>query len=122
MTEGHLFPVTLDLSPDLRVLSLTMSVAILTGILFGLAPRLACLAEDPATVLQQNARSLGSGAGKLNKALIITQVALSMVLLLGAGLFVPQLPAFAFPRPRFQKRECSKSPCIPGRAATRTST
>ena len=88
MTEGHLFPVTLDLSPDLRVLSLTISVAILTGILFGLAPAWRASREDPAAVLQQNARSLGSGAGKLSKALIITQVALSMVLLLGAGLFV----------------------------------
>jgi len=88
MTEGHLFPVTLDLSPDLRVLSLTISVALLTGILFGLAPAWRSSREDPATVLQQNARSLSGGTGKLSRALIITQVALSLVLLLGAGLFV----------------------------------
>ena len=88
MTEGHLFPVTLDLSPDLRVLSLTISVAVFTGILFGLAPALRSSREDPATALQQNARSLSGGTGKLSRALIITQVALSLVLLLGAGLFV----------------------------------
>ncbi len=88
MTEGHLVPVTLDLNPDLRVLSLTISVAFLTGILFGLAPAWRASREDPATVLQQNTRSLGSGTGNLSKVLIITQVALSLVLLLGAGLFV----------------------------------
>jgi predicted permease len=88
MTQGNLFPVTLDLSPDLRVLSLTGSVAILTGILFGLAPAWRCSREDPASALQQNARRLSGGTGKLSKALIITQVALSMVLLLGAGLLV----------------------------------
>src|SRR6266480_3068856 len=55
MTQGSLFPVTLDVSPDLRVLSLTASVAILTGILFGLAPALRSSAEDPAALLQQSA-------------------------------------------------------------------
>ncbi|HEY6266727.1 MAG TPA: ABC transporter permease [Candidatus Acidoferrum sp.] len=88
MTQGNLFLVSLDLSPDLRVLSLTVSVAILTGILFGLAPAWRCSREDPASVLQQNARSMSGGTGKLSKALIITQVALSLVLLLGAGLLV----------------------------------
>jgi predicted permease len=78
----------LNLSPDLRVLSLTISVAILTGLLFGLAPAWRYSCEDPAATLQQNARSASSGTGKLSKALIITQVALSLVLLLGAGLFV----------------------------------
>src|SRR5207249_11508009 len=88
MTEGNLVPVSLNLSPDLRVLSLTVSVAILTGILFGLAPAWRSSREDPMSVLQQNARSLSGGAGRLSKALIVTQVALSLILLLGAGLFV----------------------------------
>jgi predicted permease len=91
MTQGNVVPVSLNLSPDLRVLSLTISVAILTGILFGIAPAWRCSSEDPAAVLQQNARSLSGGASKLSKALIITQIALSLVLLLGAGLFVRSL-------------------------------
>ena len=70
------------------MLSLTASVAILTGILFGLAPAWRCSREDPASVLRQNAPSLSGGTGKLSKVLIITQVALSLVLLMGAGLFV----------------------------------
>jgi predicted permease len=91
MTQGNAVPVSLNLSPDLRVLSLTISVAILTGVLFGIAPAWRCSSEDPAAVLQQNARSLSGGASKLSRALIITQVALSLVLLLGAGLFVRSL-------------------------------
>jgi len=88
MTEGALVPVSLDLSPDLRVLTLTFSIGALTGILFGLVPAWRCSREDPASVLQQNGRSLGGGSGKLGKSLIVAQVALSLVLLLGAGLFV----------------------------------
>jgi predicted permease len=88
MTEGNAVPVSLNLSPDPRVLSLTITVAILTGILFGLAPAWRASREDPVAVLQQSTRSLSSGTGKLNKSLIVTQVALSLVLLLGAGLFV----------------------------------
>jgi len=88
MAEGYLTPVVFDLRPDWRVLSLTASVAILTGILFGLAPAWRCSREDPATVLQQTAHSLTGATGKLGHVLIVTQVALSMVLLLGAGLLV----------------------------------
>ena len=88
MTEGYLTPVVLDLSPDWRVLSLTASVAILTGVFFGLAPALRCSRQDPASVLQQTARSLAGSTGRLGKALIVAQVALSLVLLLGAGLLV----------------------------------
>ena len=86
MMQGYLTPVMLDLSPDWRVLALTASVAILTGILFGLAPAWRCSREDPASVIQQNARSLTGATGKLGKALIVTQMALSLILLLGAGL------------------------------------
>lgn len=85
MTEGT---VSLDLRPDFSVLFLAVCVALLTGILFGLAPAWRSSRLDPATVLQQGSRSLVGGAGKLRKALIIVQVALSLVLLLGAGLLV----------------------------------
>jgi predicted permease len=85
MTEGT---VSLDLRPDLRVLAIALLVGVFTGILFGLAPTWHSSRQDPAIVLQQGSRSLAGGASKLGKALIITQVALSLVLLLGAGLLV----------------------------------
>jgi hypothetical protein len=47
MTQGNSLQVTLDLTPDLRVLSRIISVAIVTGILFGLAPAWRCSREDP---------------------------------------------------------------------------
>ena len=86
MTQGYLTPVWLDLSPDGRVLSFAAAVVILTGMLFGLAPAWRCAREDPASVLQQNTRAVAGATGKLGKALIVTQVALSLTLLLGAGL------------------------------------
>jgi len=85
MTEGA---VSFDLRPDLRVLSIALFVGVLTGILFGLAPTLHSSRQDPAVVLQQGTRSVAGGAGKLGQGLIITQVALSLVLLLGGGLLV----------------------------------
>jgi len=85
MTEGT---VSFDLRPDLRVFSIALIVGVLTGILFGLAPILYSLRQDPAIVLQQGSRSLAGGTGKLSKTLIVSQVALSVVLLLGAGLLV----------------------------------
>ncbi len=88
LTEGSLTPIVLDLRPDWRVLSFTGLAAILTGILFGLAPAWRCAREDPISVLQQNPRSVAGAAGKLGKALIVSQVALSLVLLMGAGLLV----------------------------------
>jgi len=88
LTEGYLTPVILDLRPDWHVLLLTASVAILTGILFGLAPAWRASRQDPTAVIQQTARALAGGTGKLGKALVVTQVALSLVVLLGAGLLV----------------------------------
>ena len=88
MAQAYLAPLTFDLRPDLRVLALTAGTAILTGILFGLAPAWRASREDPSFVLQQNARSSAGGVGRLSKALIVTQVALSVVLLVGAGLLV----------------------------------
>jgi predicted permease len=88
MTREYLTPVMLDLNPDFRVLFLTLSVATITGILFGLAPAWRSSREDPAVVLQHDTRSVAGGASLLSKALIVGQVALSLILLLGAGLLL----------------------------------
>lgn len=88
MTRYYLLPVVIDLRPDLRIMGITVSVAVLTGILFGFAPAVRASRGDSVSVLQQNSRSVAGGAGKLSKTLIVVQIALSFVLLLGAGLLV----------------------------------
>jgi len=88
MAQQSTVPLSFDLNPDPYVLTFTIGVALLTGILFALAPAARCARQDPAVVLQQGARGLTGRVGKLSKALIVTQIALSMVLLLGAGLLV----------------------------------
>jgi predicted permease len=88
MTAGNPLLISLDLSPDVHVLVLTVSVAVVTGLLFGLAPAWRCSRQDPAAALQQNVRGSSRGAGALGKTLVIAQVSLSLILLLGAGLFV----------------------------------
>ncbi len=86
MTEGAVTSVTLDLRPDLSVLGVTLAAAILTGVLFGLAPAWRSSRHNPAAVLQQSARSLAGGASRLSRSLMAAQVALSLIPLLGASL------------------------------------
>ncbi len=81
----------LDTSPDLRVLAFTMSVAVLTGILFGLAPALRATSVSPNNVLKEHGRGMIAGRFGLGRALVIGQVALSLMLLVGAGLFLGTL-------------------------------
>jgi len=88
MTEGSLTPVLLDLKPDAFVLAVTTGVAVLAALLFGLVPAWRCSRQDPAAALQQQTRNLAGAMGKLGQSLVIAQVALSLTLLLGAGLLV----------------------------------
>lgn len=81
-------PVSLDLGPDLRVLSVALGMALLTGVLLGLAPACYASNQDPASVLKRGAGNSGRSVGMLTKALIIAQVALSLILLTSAGLLV----------------------------------
>jgi predicted permease len=99
---GHIGAKALDLSPDLRVLGFTAGVAVLTGVLFGLAPAWHATREDPNSALQQNSRTLGRGTGRLGKSLIVTQVALSLILLAGAGLFIRTLEKLREVQPGFR--------------------
>jgi predicted permease len=86
-------PVFLNVSPDARVLGFTLVVSVLTGILFGLAPALRATRLDLTTSLKEKVVSGSAGRSRLalNKVLIVTQVALSLFLLIGAGLFVRSL-------------------------------
>jgi predicted permease len=85
-------PLALDLKLDLRVLGFTTAVCLITGILFGLAPALRATRIDLAHALKDSARSLSAGSRSLlSRSLIVTQVALSLLLLIGAGLFVRTL-------------------------------
>ncbi len=86
MTQDYF--IVLDLRPDWRVLCVTAAAGILTGILFGIAPAWRSSREDPISAMQQGTRSVAGGAGRMGKALIVAQVALSVILLLGAGLLV----------------------------------
>jgi predicted permease len=78
----------LDTTPDLRVLGFTMGVAILTGLLFGLAPALRATSVSPNNVLKEHARGMVGTRFGLGRALVTGQVALSLMLLVGAGLFL----------------------------------
>jgi predicted permease len=81
-------PLGLDLAPDLRVLVFTTGVAGLTTVLFGMIPAWRMTRIDPAGALQQNARMAGGSAGRFNRGLVVAQVSLSLILVIGATLFV----------------------------------
>ena len=90
ITQGNPMLVALDLSPDWRVLCFTMFLALLTGILFGIVPAWRCSLLNPAAALQ-GTHNLAERTGKLGKILVCSQVAFSLVLLLGAGLLAKTL-------------------------------
>jgi predicted permease len=82
-----------SISPDARILAFTAAMAVLTGILFGLAPAFRATRMDLIHVLKENARSFAARRGRLQlgKALIVGQMVLSLLLLIGAGLFLRTL-------------------------------
>jgi predicted permease len=82
------------LSPklDLRVLGFTMALSLVTGILFGLVPALRATRIDLTPSLKDTGRgSSGVSRSVMAKSLVITQVAISLLLLIGAGLFLRTL-------------------------------
>ena len=84
--------VSLSPSLDLRVLGFTLLVSLLTGVLFGLAPALHASRLDLAPVLKNTGLSGGiSRRFGLRHALVVFQIAVSLVLLTGAGLFLRSL-------------------------------
>ena len=88
-TGDSRMPVAVD--PDWRVFSFTAAVSLLTGILFGLAPALRGTRADPGPVMKEGTRHAARSSPVLDRTLVVAQVALSVVLIAGAGLFLRTL-------------------------------
>ena len=88
--DTGILPEGVHLSLNWRVLVFTLAVSLLTGVLFGLAPAWRATSQDLTTALKQSRCTTGV-VSRLSKGLIVAQVALSLLLLVGAGLFVRTL-------------------------------
>ena len=90
-SEGQ--PLLIAANPDGRILAFTMGLTFLTGLVFGLLPALRASRPDPWTTLKDTVGSIAGTGGSLilRKGLVTAQVALSFLLLFGAGLFVRSL-------------------------------
>ena len=87
--DQHNMPVSASPSP--LVIGFAFALSLATGILFGLAPALMAARTQPSEALRSNARTTAQGASLLQRALVVLQAALSLVLLVAAGLFAQSL-------------------------------
>ena len=95
--------LSLELSPDVRVLLFSLAVSLAVGLVFGIVPALRSASRSPVTLL----RTSSAGAGRRNlttSGLIVAQMACSLVLLTTAGLFVRAVTAGASMDPGFDAR------------------
>ncbi|MEK6281411.1 MAG: ABC transporter permease [Acidobacteriota bacterium] len=81
----------LDVKPDAQVLLFTLGISLLSGVLFGIAPALRATGIDLATALKEKSARGRKSRFNLGSALVVAQVAVSLVLLVGAGLFARSL-------------------------------
>ncbi len=89
----ELLPGTLgQLAPlDWRVFVFTAIVVVLTGLVFGIAPALRTTRAEISSILKETSRSVTGSRSVLGKSLLVVQVAISLVLVTGAGLFLRTL-------------------------------
>ncbi|MBZ5538078.1 MAG: ABC transporter permease [Acidobacteriia bacterium] len=94
--------LSISTAPDLRILLFTLAVTIVTALFFGLVPALKTTKPDIGKTLKDQAGSVvGGGHGGLRRTLVVTQVALSLLLLIGAGLFLRSLNNLSLLGPGF---------------------
>jgi predicted permease len=84
------FPISLGMRVDHTVLLATMVISVLTGMIFGILPALRASGEAPIAVLKEDTGSASGGMRKarLASSLVVAQIALSLLLLICAGLFI----------------------------------
>ena len=86
-----LLPFGQNTAIDWQVLAFVAGISVLTGLIFGLMPALRATQVDLASAMKENSRSVVASRTWLSKVLLVTQVAISVMLLIGAGLFVRTL-------------------------------
>ncbi len=91
-----------ELRVDPLVLCFTILASMLAGLLFGLAPSLHAMGQSASQALSQGARSIGGSSNRLRNALVIAEIALSFVLLIGAGLMIRTLASIMAVDPGFR--------------------
>jgi predicted permease len=97
---------TISSSPDLRILSFALGLSLVTGLVFGLIPALQAACPNIADTLKAKAASVTGGAAQIHfrKLLVAAQIALSLLLLIGASLFLRTLANLHSVNPGFQTR------------------
>jgi predicted permease len=100
---ANLVGYTISSTPDWRMLGFTLAISLAAGLLFGLTPALQATRPDVAGTLKDEAASV-AGGGELGfrKVLVTLQVTLSLVLLIGAGLFLRSLGNLRYLDPGFR--------------------
>ena len=86
-----LLPFGRNAEIDLQVVAFVTGISVLTGLIFGLVPAIRTTGVDLAGAMKESSRSVAGGRTWLGKGLLVVQVALSIVLLIGAGLFLRTL-------------------------------
>ena len=95
-------PYLRDAHPNGAVFGFLCAVVILTGVLFGLAPALQASNEHAGDALKEESRTSSGGRTRLRDALVVAEVATSLVLMVGAGLMVRSLGTLLHRDPGFQ--------------------
>ena len=97
------FPISLNIRTDRTVLLATLGFSLLTGVIFGILPALRASSEAPVNVLKEDAGSTSGGMRKarLASGLVVAQISLSLLLLVGAGLFIRSFMSAQFINPGF---------------------
>jgi predicted permease len=106
--SGGTIPIPLNLTPDIRILLFSIGMVLATGVLFGLIPALQAARIQPIAALKTNTSRGIAGSGSSSPwsprhLLIVAQFGLSLVLLVGAGLFARTLRNYVQLNPGFDR-------------------